>query len=198
MFLTRRDSLNNLSDWVYWLLLQFDACICSFKICRNMQPVCLICLFLFFSRFIDIDIDKAMQRVLKRHISTGIYHVLFHNSIIYISSLHTGKPFWIYIVFSFPFPSIGKPPDIAKQRVKFTPYNLWCLFVILIMCPVEYWLNIGSIVFMQHLHNPDREQRQTQCRTYNEVQEKCWYNNQVSWFLRNPFVPSQNSYFWWS
>lgn len=64
---------------------------------RNMQPnpraisafqheriirdtVCLICLFLFFSRFIDIDIDKAMQRVLKRHISTGIYHVLFHNN----------------------------------------------------------------------------------------------------------------------
>lgn len=44
------------------------------------DTVCLICLFLFFSRFIDIDIDKAMQRVLKRHISTGIYHVLFHNN----------------------------------------------------------------------------------------------------------------------
>jgi len=26
---------------------------------------------------------------------------------------------------------------------------------------------------MEHFHIADREQRQTQCRTYNEVQEKC-------------------------
>jgi len=48
-------------------------------------PVCLICLFLFFSRFIDIDIDKAMQRVLKRHISTGIT-VHFSVNFLYIST----------------------------------------------------------------------------------------------------------------
>ncbi|GAU33241.1 hypothetical protein TSUD_333640 [Trifolium subterraneum] len=40
-------------------------------------------------QFVDIDIDKAMWRVLKRHISTGIYHALF-----------------------------CKPRDIAKQRVE--------------------------------------------------------------------------------
>ncbi|XP_061369081.1 putative uridine kinase C227.14 isoform X2 [Gastrolobium bilobum] len=31
--------------------------------------------------FIDIDIDKAMQRVLKRHISTGIYYVSLRTSL---------------------------------------------------------------------------------------------------------------------
>ncbi|KAL5059637.1 hypothetical protein RYX36_031241 [Vicia faba] len=53
-------------------------CYLHFQCQRIIRvSVCLICLFLFFSRFIDIDIDKAMQRVLKRHISTGIYGAVF-------------------------------------------------------------------------------------------------------------------------
>lgn len=46
----------------------------------------LIFLFMFFSRFIDINIDKAMQRVLKRHISTGMFFVLFGNMFLLPSS----------------------------------------------------------------------------------------------------------------
>jgi len=44
-----------------------------------------------------------------------------------------------------------------------------------------------TLAFITKSHDADREQRQAQCRTYNEVQEKCWYRYQGSWFLRNVF-----------
>lgn len=105
---------------------------------------------------------------------------------------------WFFLFFLIFLSIVGKPPDIAKQRVNFTSFNL-SLFVCLLTCLVEYRLCTWSILVVMSytlacntkFHDAGRKQRQAQCRTCNEVQEKCWYNNQVSWFLKNLFVLSQ-------
>lgn len=108
---------------------------------------------------------------------------------------------WIYLWFVSPSPSIGKPPDIAKQRVNYSSCNLcydisYSDYLPSCVLTVYMWSILlalsDTLACITISHDADREQRQAQCRTYNEVQEKCWYSYQVSWFLRNLFAPSQS------
>lgn len=73
-----------------------------------------------FSRFIEVDIDTAMQRVLKRHISTGMYSLTLTS---YICGKGKIERYGLLQLSVFMFIT-GKPSDVAKWRVRFTFFEI--------------------------------------------------------------------------
>lgn len=93
--------------YLIWSLILLSSEISIVLSFNSISWCCLI-----HERFIEVDIDKSMQRVLKRHIATGIRSLILINY------------FWnrTYkdITFAFfHFCTVGKPPDVAKWRVSF-------------------------------------------------------------------------------
>lgn len=73
-----------------------------------------------FSRFIEVDIDTAMQRVQKRHISTGMYSLTLTSHICRKGKIESYGLLQLS-VFMF---ITGKPPDVAKWRVCFSFFEI--------------------------------------------------------------------------
>lgn len=77
---------------------------------------------IFISRFIDVNLDTAMQRVETRHISTGTQKFFF----LILKRLAATR---IRVLFYslFVLRLTGKPPDVAKWRVKALVLLCFCI-----------------------------------------------------------------------
>lgn len=61
-------------------------------------------------RFIDIEIDVSMQRVLKRHIATGLLYFLWSRDIFQHCVINASYSFFVFLL-------PGKEPEVAAWRV---------------------------------------------------------------------------------
>lgn len=99
-----------------------------------------------------MDIDTAMQRVLKRHILTGIGSSLLF-LLVTASTILPGKGKESYDLMLCHL--TGKPPDVAKWRVSFTllsASNFSCFFFLWLLFSLhQSYFSVNSMLNYIHL-----------------------------------------------